>query len=598
MKKILRIYILILLIFFSFNVATRLNAESKDGEYDIEVSLLNAYEDKESMGSAALHSSAKLIVEGDSARLRISFVPMDAFGFNGYMGEFSANGIPATVLSTYDIVDSYNDPNTGTDSRMKGRLYPKTVEIPVDLSTNIINCSVYVPVMAEMASGEQKVRLKLYYPESFSKKEIKKENSEQENLSDKKTENSDNDSDKAEKTRDAKGLEKDDSKEEKENQETEYYSVPVSLWHSAEEKESMGNNAMEQYANLLIKGDKMILYIGSKMMKVSDINASIISLYYDDGNEYLKAHPHSFEMKVEGYEELRPEVFGIPLKSKETFLNVMVDPKVDVMGDDPIKARLRIDFENQKKISKNDATLILKAENGRKKPKFNSGVSGKVSDKGVVMEFDKDCFEKDFTFYSNVITGEKLKKIRDEIGKSSTVKAFKLSALSPLEKIPYNAKPPFSDLRESYQPKKQIKIKYPIDEKIKNIKLYMMDNYDDEIEYDRITEGISFNTEKLGNFVILYSEENNSGILSNAETKLNSSVDKNNIPSKTVYMPAKNQKRENSGIIILFVFITVLFLSCGIYYSKKYFSVLLRELAYNEELKIKMTEKINKKEEE
>src|SRR5699024_9346047 len=59
---------------------------------------------------------------------------------------------------------NYNDPQAGTDSQMKGRLYPKTVSIPVKVTANAdselgfetensILIQVYVPVMEAINKG-------------------------------------------------------------------------------------------------------------------------------------------------------------------------------------------------------------------------------------------------------------------------------------------------------------------------------------------------------------------------------------------------------------------------------------------------------------
>ena len=65
----------------------------------------------------------------------------------------SVGGIAATVESTYDGYDSYNDPNTGTDANVKGKLYPHYITIPIELNRSLLWTQVYVPVMETIGGG-------------------------------------------------------------------------------------------------------------------------------------------------------------------------------------------------------------------------------------------------------------------------------------------------------------------------------------------------------------------------------------------------------------------------------------------------------------
>ena len=66
----------------------------------------------------------------------------------------NVGGIAATVESSYDnTYDSYNDPKTGTDANVKGKLYPHYITIPIDLNRSMIWTQVYVPVMEAIGGG-------------------------------------------------------------------------------------------------------------------------------------------------------------------------------------------------------------------------------------------------------------------------------------------------------------------------------------------------------------------------------------------------------------------------------------------------------------
>ncbi len=157
------------------------NADENIAEYKVNVRLLKAYEDVESMGNKAVVPNATLYVDGDSARLRISLLPLEMDGFKGFLGYFHANGVLANVVSTFPDIDEYNDPETGTDESLKGKLYPKTIEFPVNLKENIVPCTVYVPVMAELGAGSQDARLEVRYPDNLMINEGSEENVAAEN---------------------------------------------------------------------------------------------------------------------------------------------------------------------------------------------------------------------------------------------------------------------------------------------------------------------------------------------------------------------------------------------------------------------------------
>ncbi len=63
------------------------------------------------------------------------------------------------------------------------------------------------------------------------------------------------------------------------------------------------------------------------------------------------------------------------------------------MGDEPIRARLKLDFDKIKKINESQATLIKKFKDGPKKPEFNSKEAGEVQNKNLIVNYGPDSFE-------------------------------------------------------------------------------------------------------------------------------------------------------------------------------------------------------------
>ncbi len=510
-KKLYLLIILLMMTFCSFIYAE---------EYTVDVSLLNAYEDEPSMGSDGMLPTGKLIVNGKSAKLRVTFVPLDFMDFTGYLGEITVEGKPVRIISTYDETDKYNDPKTGTDDKVKGKSYPKVVEFPVNLKKDILNAVIYVPVMGELGYGEKKVRLKITYP-------IIKEK-------------------------------------------PTYYTVPVRLWNANEDTESMGDGSIQHMANIRLKDGEMIVYLGADKMEVSSLVSSLVNLYYDTGKGYQKAKTYSYTIKIEGDDNIRPEVLSFPLTKKQEFVTVLVDPKVDIMGDDPIRARLKFSFNEMKEIKKSEAELILKAEKNQDNRTLDYKYDRKVK---LYADFDK---EVEFKVYK--LKGDEFSELSK---KYKNVKlAYRLSALDQIDFIPYDKK--LREIRTSYQPVGEMKVIMPI-EKEGEFFLYEVEDAK-PISYKKIDNFIEFTYPKLGTFVFDYKEKK--------EVKKEVKEEKTDAPKKKdniiIQSEKKGVKKDSPFVILLFLIIVLPLLIGSIYLFNKYYKKLIRELLYAEELKIKL----------
>ncbi|MGL6201042.1 MAG: NEAT domain-containing protein, partial [Lachnospiraceae bacterium] len=145
------------------------------GTYTINGILRHASADQDSMGNAALVKPMELIVDDDQILLRLKFQPLTASlgtsTFTGYLSAFnyfpgweggdsgyalpqSETPVAANVESYYEgIYDEYNDPDTGIDANIKGKLYPQYMTIPIELGDDLIWAQVYVPVMEAISTG-------------------------------------------------------------------------------------------------------------------------------------------------------------------------------------------------------------------------------------------------------------------------------------------------------------------------------------------------------------------------------------------------------------------------------------------------------------
>ncbi|MDO5713611.1 MAG: NEAT domain-containing protein [Tissierellia bacterium] len=489
MKQKILIFTIILLILFTFTPMAF--GQIKDGEYEVKVSLWKKYEDSPSMGNNALTSKAKLTVIDGTSSLEVRFVPLETMGFVGYLGELLVEGKSVTVKKYYDNYDEYNDPNTGVDQKMKGKKYPMIMEFPYNPTKEFTDVTVYVPVMGSMGFGTQDARLRLDI------NDLKKFQSMT-----------------GETTKDPVDTPKEPTevpKEEvgqKEDLKPGLYKVPIKLWHSVENKPSMGNGALAQVSELEVDENGIAyLYVGSDTMEVSNIVASLVNLYYEtETGDYKASERNAFELEIPEEAEKRPKVFKMPILKLTQYLNVMVDPKVEPMGDNPIRARLQLDLNKLTKIKESKSTLKKLFEKGTKKPIFDPNVPGKRQNKSIWVEFPGNTFDQEFTFYANKIMGEEADTMKDNFNPLDIVQGYNIEFLGPLMEIKKD-ETNVQGTREKYEPKKKIKVKIPVKgftDKDK-VKLYDMNGGKKELPF-QIKDGfIEFETKRAGDFAIVKS---------------------------------------------------------------------------------------------
>ena len=399
------------------------------------VNLLKKSEDVPSMAQKALKPDAKWTGTGDERMVTLEFLPLEFMGARGYLGEVTVAGQPVRVTSHYKEYDSYNDPKEGTDGRMKGKLYPKTVTFAADPAISIYEIKFYVPVMGEMGFGEQEARLKITWPDGDVKREEPAE---------KKTPPSE-----APFATSASPMDVEDG----------LYALDVALWHETEDKPSMGNGALDPKAELFVKDGKGTLFLGTKTLKVSNIQASLSRVFYETDDGYSAAAALCYDLKPANEPLPRPRIFALPLEEKRAMIRLKVDPKVAPMGDEPLNARLKLDFQSMKKIEADEHTLARRAEMGPKKPSFAEAHS--YADKGAVLTVSAGGFGEAFEFYANALTGRDLQNALARINLPPQTKAYRLECRAPVEKIPKDYTGSVQALGKSLSPQKPVAIALP-----------------------------------------------------------------------------------------------------------------------------------------
>lgn len=176
-----------------------------------------------------------------------------------------------------------------------------------------------------------------------------------------------------------------------------YYSVRVRLWHSVMDKASMGDPAIEGKAYVHIEGEDATMRLVTKKMTTSGITTHLYDFFVEDSAGKMDtAELISTENQQWVYEFELPSV-------GENYYDVEVDPRVDVMGTDPVPARLKVtwsridtitqgqwdDLEGDVNYSDGKATSSIHAVSKLKDETTGVSVTGNTGGPGVIVESER-----------------------------------------------------------------------------------------------------------------------------------------------------------------------------------------------------------------
>ena len=147
----------------------------EDGTYTMQSFLRSATSDQASMGNAGIIQPVQVIVKNGKCTVRVECkalsTKLGTINFKGYLAwmsyfpnwksgsgkvEAPENETPVSMnIESYfeNTYDQYNDPKTGTDSKVKGKLYPHYMNFPVEYKKDEMWVQVYVPVMEAISKG-------------------------------------------------------------------------------------------------------------------------------------------------------------------------------------------------------------------------------------------------------------------------------------------------------------------------------------------------------------------------------------------------------------------------------------------------------------
>ena len=147
----------------------------ENGTYTITSFLRSATSDQASMGNAGIVQPVQIIAKDGKLIVRVQCkalsTKLGSVSFTGYLAKMSyfpdwqisddnielpenETPVPVNVESYFEkTYDRYNDPKTGTDPQVKGKLYPHYLTFPIRDKQKEMWVQVYVPVMESISKG-------------------------------------------------------------------------------------------------------------------------------------------------------------------------------------------------------------------------------------------------------------------------------------------------------------------------------------------------------------------------------------------------------------------------------------------------------------
>ncbi|HIW21406.1 MAG TPA: NEAT domain-containing protein, partial [Candidatus Dorea intestinavium] len=126
------------------------------------------------------------------------------------------------------------------------------------------------------------------------------------------------------------------------------YEVPVELFNATKDEASMAASSIKDYARIQVTEGVYNMYVYTQSMSMGSINATLQYLQVEDG-------AGGFSQASIGTKDAsgNPASFVFAMPHKNEFLSVKVNPMVEMMGNQYIDARLKINWSGLKKADGN-----------------------------------------------------------------------------------------------------------------------------------------------------------------------------------------------------------------------------------------------------
>lgn len=266
----------------------------------------------------------------------------------------------------------------------------------------------------------------------------------------------------------------------------------------------MRSRALIQMGNLVVEGKKTSPYVSTGLMECMNIKVSLINLYIEqrDGT-YQATKRGCYETEVPNKAEKRPRVSMAELLDQDQTANVYVDPKVGLIEDGPIQVRIKIGWDQAKKVTPNQATLAAKYREGPRRPDFKKENSGSKESKRFYVDYLESCFSEEFSFYGDKLTRPEAQGVSKGFSLLDQVSVFNIGFLENLDRFTEKEKP-IQATRKRVSPQKSFMVKLPLLKFKKTDSLNLRDyirGAKRKIDFQADERFASFQTEKPGNYI-------------------------------------------------------------------------------------------------
>lgn len=128
------------------------------------------------------------------------------------------------------------------------------------------------------------------------------------------------------------------------------YTVNVQLWHASKDQASMAASCVKDTADVSVKNGKATMTVHTQPMSMAGITASMQTMSVKQSNGTMKA-----ATVVEKSSDGDPTAFRFDVPSYDEYIPVEVNPMIDIMGNKPMDARLKVDWSSAKTAEGTDA---------------------------------------------------------------------------------------------------------------------------------------------------------------------------------------------------------------------------------------------------
>lgn len=128
------------------------------------------------------------------------------------------------------------------------------------------------------------------------------------------------------------------------------YTVNVQLWHASKDQASMAASCVKETADVSVKNGKATMTVHTQPMSMAGITASMQTMSVKQPNGSMKA-----ATVVEKSSDGNPTAFRFDVPSYDEYIPLEVNPKIEIMGNKPMDARLKVDWASAKPAKGTDA---------------------------------------------------------------------------------------------------------------------------------------------------------------------------------------------------------------------------------------------------